>query len=110
MKHFAACIKSAPPLASGLGGVYLLMPLVRVVPVVYVGQTVAGFDRRWAEHLDDLRLGRHVNDGLRSAWRLYGDLHATVLWIGPKAQARPMEVWYMQQLRARGYVLANEAK
>ena len=104
MKHFAACINAAPPLPRQCGGVYLLM----WPGGVYCGQTVQGFATRWEEHLSDLRRGYHVNDALRAAWRAYGDLHATVLWIGAKAQARPMEVWYMQQLRARGYVLANE--
>ena len=109
MKHFAACIKSAPPLQSGIGGVYLLTPLCAPPSQVYIGMTVAGFARRWQEHLDDLRLGRHVNDQLRALWRQYGDLHAVPLWVGPKAQARPMEIFWMQELRRRGYRLANEA-
>lgn len=105
MKHFTACIKAAPPLGPGLGGVYLL-----AAPggLCYVGQTVAGFDRRWQEHLDDLRRGYHVNDALRAAWKAHGDLHATALWIGPKSQAVTMERWYMSELRRRGFVLANE--
>jgi hypothetical protein len=108
VRHFAECIAAAPELPYKGGGVYLLAPLARPVPAVYVGQTVAGFGRRWQEHLDDLRLGRHVNDQLRAFWRRYGDMHATVLWIGHKSQARPMELWWMRTLRARGYRLANE--
>ena len=106
MKHLAACIKSAPVLPRQCGGVYLLA----WPGGCYIGETVAGFDRRWQEHLDDLRRGYHVNDALRAAWRQFGDLHATVLWIGPKAQAVPMERWYMQQLAARGWRLANERR
>jgi hypothetical protein len=108
MKHLAACIKAAPPLPRQCGGVYVLAPLCRPCAVLYVGMTAAGFDRRWQEHADDLRLGRHVNDALRALWRQYGDLHAAVLWVGPKAQARAMEVWYMGELRRRGWRLANE--
>jgi hypothetical protein len=109
VKHFAACIKSAPRIGGGLGGVYLLVPLVRGVPLVYCGQTTrATFAVRWQEHLDGLRLGYHVNDGLRSLWRAYGDLHACVVWVGPRAATVAMERWYFSELRRRGFVLANE--
>jgi hypothetical protein len=104
MKLLTECIACAPPLPSKAGGVYLLA----WPGGVYCGMTVAGFARRWQEHMDDLRLGRHVNDGLRAAWRQHGDLHAAVLWIGAKAEALPMERWYMTELRRRGYRLANE--
>lgn len=104
MKLLTACIKAAPPLAPGLGGVYLLA----APGLVYCGQTVAGFGRRWQEHADDLRRGYHVNDALRAAFKAHGDLHATVVWIGPKAQTRAMERWWMTELRRRGFRLANE--
>lgn len=104
MKLLTACIKAAPLLPSQCGGVYLLA----CPSCVYAGMTVAGFGRRWQEHLDDLRRGHHVNDVLRAAWKAHGDLHATALWIGPKVQTRPMEIFWMQELRRRGYRLANE--
>lgn len=108
MKLFAACIKAAPVIGYQLGGVYLLTPPVAPPPLVYVGETSRTFAARWQEHLDALRQGFHANDGLRRMWREYGDLHATVLWIGPRAQVRAMERWWMQELRRRGYRLANE--
>lgn len=106
MRHFAACIACAPPLPRAAGGVYLLA----WPGGCYVGMTVAGFGRRWQEHADDLRRGYHANDALRLAWRQYGDLTATALWIGPKATTRDMERWYMAELRRRGYRLANEVR
>lgn len=110
MKHLAACIKAAPPLPARCGGVYLLAPLCRPAPAVYIGMTTTTFARRWQEHADDLRRGYHVNDVLRGLWRAYGDLHATALWVGPRAATRDMERWYMTELRRRGYVLANEVR
>lgn len=107
VKHFAACIKVAPPLPPACGGIYIL-----AAPggVVYVGQTVRPFAVRWQEHADDLRLGRHVNDALRRAWRAHGDLAAQAIYLCAKEHTVAWERWWMVELRRRGYVLANEVR
>lgn len=40
--------------------------------VRYIG-SATDIDRRWGEHLRELRGGRHANDRLQKAWRKYGE-------------------------------------
>lgn len=106
MKHLSACIKHAPRIPPGFGGVYAwCWP----GGGVYVGQTArSDFATRWREHLDGLRLGYHHNDGMRAAWKAYGDAAPIVLGVYPRRHLTAWERWWMTELRRRGWRVSNE--
>lgn len=110
MKLLTAYIKAAPTIPAGMGGCYLLLPPVPS-RLVYVGQTArATFAIRWQEHADALRHGYHVNDALRGLWREHGDLLAVPLGVWPREHLTAWERYWFDEMRRRGYRLANEAR
>lgn len=73
----------------------------------YIGQTRQPLAKRWAQHLDDLRKGRHPNDALRGAWARYGaaGIAGTILEVVPLTRLDERERYWIEQ-----YGSANEAR
>lgn len=87
---------------AGYGAIYLI-----AWPCgTYVGQTRQQITRRWAQHAEDLRRGRHVNDAMLAAWQADPlSLYATILEVCRVERLDERERWWIER-----YGSANEAR
>ena len=63
----------------------------------YIGQA-SNFAERWKRHISALRLGKHKNRHLQSAWNKYGEAAFKFLPILTCAKTKEMLCFYEQQL------------
>ena len=56
---------------------------------IYIGQTRQTFEKRWAEHLSDLKAGDHANHLLQNLWDGFGDNKAKGYFKFAIAQKMP---------------------
>lgn len=90
------------PQPAGYGAIYL----IAWRRGTYVGQTRQHVTKRWAQHAEDLRRGRHVNDAMLAAWQADPrSLYATILEVCRVERLDERERWWIER-----YGSANEVR
>ena len=76
-------------------GIYCIRNLI--TGEFYIGSTVRNLARRWDEHRQDLRAGRHHSYRLQAAWRFYGEssFRFSVIEECLPAQCIEREQWFI---------------